>query len=237
MLSIAKLRVGSEAYQLTGVAQSLDDYYSGSGEATGWWAGTGANVLGLHGEVAGHDAAVTALKAVSATGTAGFLVPLVGAAVVWLLVRGARRLAWFLAVVGIGGALVNTAVKVVVGRPRPVFDEPLATALGKSFPSGHSMSSLVCYGALLVVFLPLVRRRARPAVVAATSIWVLLIGFSRLALGVHFLSDVLGGYVLGAAWLLGSVALFEVWREERGRPRTDPLEEGIEPEEADTLAT
>ena len=88
-----------------------------------------------------------------------------------------------------------------------------------------------------MVFLPLVRPRARPAVVAATAIWVLLIGFSRLALGVHFLSDVLGGFVLGAAWLLGSVALFEVWREERGRPRTDPLEEGIEPEEADTLAT
>lgn len=55
MLSIAKLRVGSEAYQLTGVAKSLDDYYSGSGEAAGWWAGTGANVLGLDGEVAGDD--------------------------------------------------------------------------------------------------------------------------------------------------------------------------------------
>ncbi len=55
MLSIAKLRVGSEAYQLTGVAQSLDDYYSGSGEAAGWWAGTGANVLGLDGEVDGDD--------------------------------------------------------------------------------------------------------------------------------------------------------------------------------------
>ncbi|MCU0310712.1 MAG: relaxase domain-containing protein [Acidimicrobiales bacterium] len=55
MLSIAKLRVGAEAYQLTGVAQSLDDYYSGAGEAAGWWAGTGAIVLGLDGEVAGDD--------------------------------------------------------------------------------------------------------------------------------------------------------------------------------------
>ena len=55
MLSIAKLRVGAEAYQLTGVAQSLDDYYSGAGEAAGWWAGTGATVLGLDGEVAGDD--------------------------------------------------------------------------------------------------------------------------------------------------------------------------------------
>jgi conjugative relaxase-like TrwC/TraI family protein len=55
VLSIAKLRVGAEAYQLTGVAQSLDDYYTGAGEAAGWWAGTGATVLDLNGDVAGDD--------------------------------------------------------------------------------------------------------------------------------------------------------------------------------------
>jgi conjugative relaxase-like TrwC/TraI family protein len=55
VLSVAKLRVGAEAYQLTGVAQSLDDYYSGAGEAAGWWAGLGAERLGLDGEVAGDD--------------------------------------------------------------------------------------------------------------------------------------------------------------------------------------
>jgi conjugative relaxase-like TrwC/TraI family protein len=55
VLSVAKLRVGQEAYQLTGVAQSLDDYYTGEGEASGWWAGLGAERLGLEGEVAGDD--------------------------------------------------------------------------------------------------------------------------------------------------------------------------------------
>lgn len=55
MLSIARLRVGSEAYQLTGVAQSLNAYYSGEGEAAGWWAGVGAERLELSGEVAGDD--------------------------------------------------------------------------------------------------------------------------------------------------------------------------------------
>lgn len=55
VLSISKLRVGAEAYQLTGVAQSLDDYYSGSGEAAGWWAGLGADRLGLDGDVTGED--------------------------------------------------------------------------------------------------------------------------------------------------------------------------------------
>jgi undecaprenyl-diphosphatase len=62
------------------------------------------------------------------------------------------------------------------------------------------------------------------------------IGFSRLTLGVHYVSDVLGGYVLGAAWLLASVAAFEIWREDRGRRPTKPLEEGVEPEEAKAVS-
>lgn len=52
---MVKLRVGQEAYHLTGVANSLDDYYTGAGEASGWWAGVGAEQLGLVGEVDGDD--------------------------------------------------------------------------------------------------------------------------------------------------------------------------------------
>jgi undecaprenyl-diphosphatase len=186
----------------------------------------------LHEHVANDGVGETVLRAISFTGKPVFLVFLVGVPVLWLLQRGARKLALFLVVVSIGGGLVDSAVKAAVGRPRPHFDEPVATAFGKSFPSGHSMSALICYGALLVVFLPLVPRRFRPWCVGATAVWVLAVGMSRLALGVHYLSDVLGGYVLGAAWLAGSVAVFEVWRAERGRRRTHPLTEGVEPEEA-----
>lgn len=69
VLSIAKLRVGAEAYQLTGVAQSLADYYSGAGEAAGWWAGRGAEVLGLDGDVDGD--ALRAVLAGIEPGTGG----------------------------------------------------------------------------------------------------------------------------------------------------------------------
>ena len=69
VLSIAKLRVGQEAYQLTGVAQSLDDYYTGAGEAAGEWAGTCAERLGLVGEVDGDD--LRAVLAGLAPGTGG----------------------------------------------------------------------------------------------------------------------------------------------------------------------
>lgn len=185
----------------------------------------------LHERVVGRDGVEALMRAISFTGKPIVLFFAVGLPVVWLVRNGARKLAVFLVVVSIGGGLVDSAVKAAVGRPRPVLDEPIASAFGKSFPSGHSMSSLVCYGALLVVFLPLVRTAWRPWVVGATTALVLAVGISRLALGVHFVSDVVGGYVLGAAWLAGSVAIFEVWREERGRRPTQPLTEGLDPEE------
>jgi conjugative relaxase-like TrwC/TraI family protein len=69
MLSLAKLRVGQEAYQLSGVAQSLDDYYTGSGEAAGRWFGLGAERLGLVGDVDADD--LRAVLAGMAPGTGG----------------------------------------------------------------------------------------------------------------------------------------------------------------------
>ncbi|MDX6659187.1 MAG: hypothetical protein QOJ55_9, partial [Solirubrobacteraceae bacterium] len=72
----------------------------------------------------------------------------------------------------------------------------------------------------------------RGATIGAVTVLVLAIGASRLLLGVHFVSDVVGGYVLGLAWLAGAVAAFETWRVDEGRPRSDPLGEGIEPEAA-----
>jgi membrane-associated phospholipid phosphatase len=56
-----------------------------------------------------------------------------------------------------------------------------------------------------------------------------------LVLGVHFLTDVIGGYVLGLAWLLGAVAAFEIWRVELGRRPSEPLAEGVEPEAGPAL--
>jgi undecaprenyl-diphosphatase len=186
--------------------------------------------------VARRPVLVDVLEVVSFLGKPIALIALVGLPALWLLRRGERRLVVFLAVTAIGGGLVDTVVKVAVGRPRPVVDEPVAQAFGRSFPSGHSMSSTICYGALVLVFLPLVTSRpGRRLVIAAAALLVLAIGFSRLALGVHFVSDVVGGYVLGAAWLCASVAAFEIWRVDRGRRRTKPLEEGVEPEEARDL--
>ncbi|HEX8003644.1 MAG TPA: phosphatase PAP2 family protein [Mycobacteriales bacterium] len=190
----------------------------------------------VHEYVTRHDALRVAARAVTALGGPLALYPLGAAATAWILRKGRRRLAFYVAVTGLGGALLNSVVKLLVARPRPVFEVPLAHALGKSFPSGHAMASTVVYGALLLAFLPALRRRGLArAATAGTVALVLAIAASRVALGVHFLSDVAGGITLGVAWLCASTAAFRVWRTDRGAPPA-PLEEGADPGAARLLS-
>jgi membrane-associated phospholipid phosphatase len=153
----------------------------------------------------------------------------------WLLYRHLYRLAAFLAVTAIGSSLLNEAIKRAVGRTRPVLVNPIATATGKSFPSGHTQAAIVGYGILVLIFLPIVARRWRPVLLAVATLMVLLIGFSRIALGVHYLSDVIGGIIIGSAWLLAMTAAFSAWRRDLRLPPVHPTE-GLEPEHADQLS-
>jgi undecaprenyl-diphosphatase len=189
----------------------------------------------LNAAVHGRPAVVRTRDAISWLGKPLLLGVLVSAAAVFVWWRGRHRLAMFLVVTVVGGGLVDSAVKILVNRPRPVVDHPIASAFGKSFPSGHSMSATVTYGALLLVFLPVLLGRRRVVAIVATVALVLAIGCSRLLLGVHFVSDVVGGYLLGLAWLSASVAAFQIWRTEEGRRRTQPLAEGVEPEAGPAL--
>ncbi len=184
----------------------------------------------LHALVAERRDIELALEAISFLGKPVWLVVVVGLPTIWLYRRGSQRLAAYLASTTASAGVVVTVVKLVVGRPRPSVDESLVEAFGNSFPSGHSTSSLVCYGALLLAFLPAIRRPLRPLAFVVTALLLLSIGISRLGLGVHFLSDVLGGFVLGLAWLMAATAAFNIWRVERGRPEID-ITEGVEPEE------
>jgi undecaprenyl-diphosphatase len=152
----------------------------------------------------------------------------------WLLWRRLPRLALFVVVTVAGSSLLNQVVKVAVDRSRPVLPDPVAHANGMSFPSGHAQSAVVAYSVLLLVFLPVLRGTWRPTAVAVAVLMVLGIGFSRVALGVHYVSDVLAGYVLGGAWVLAMAAAFNAWRVERGKPKAS-LDEGLEPEAAPRL--
>jgi undecaprenyl-diphosphatase len=189
---------------------------------------------GLHDVAVRHDAFVAVLKVVSTIGSAAVYTPLFALLAFWLYVRGLRRLAAFVAVTVIGGPIINTLVKTAVDRARPDLADPVAHAAGYSFPSGHAQSATVAAGVLLLVFLPALRGRARTAALVAAPAWVVLVCFSRVGLGVHFVSDVVGGVILGAAWVAATTALFSAWRRETGRPAVEPAQ-GLEPEAADRL--
>jgi undecaprenyl-diphosphatase len=188
----------------------------------------------LHEVVRDQPWTIGPLQVLSFLGKPIWFYLLVGAAGAYLLWRGRRRLVAYLVLTGLGGGVVDTAVKVLVSRDRPKLEDPVATAFGMSFPSGHAFTSTAMYGALLLVFMPAIPKRWRSAAIGAYVTLVASIAFSRLALGVHFLTDVIGGIVLGAAWLVAATAAFSIWRTERGRKPVEPAR-GLEPEAAKDL--
>ncbi|MCA1831327.1 MAG: phosphatase PAP2 family protein [Actinomycetota bacterium] len=183
----------------------------------------------LHHAVAGKRVLIWMLEVISFTGAPPFLTLISISAGAFLIWRKRYRLGAFLAVTAIGGSLIDSVVKIVVDRDRPSVDHPIITAHGQSFPSGHTMSSTYVYGALLLIFFPVIPKRWRAWAIAGWAFLVAAIGTSRLALGVHFITDVVGGAVLGLAWLTASTAAFSIWRTERGRKPVQPTR-GLEPE-------
>jgi undecaprenyl-diphosphatase len=154
---------------------------------------------------------------------------LVLAAVIWLWRRGAHRLAAWAVTTTVLGGLLSGALKLLVLRARPSFDEPVAQAQGYSFPSGHALNSVLISGVLILVFLPVLSPRGRRLAGVTAAFVVLLTGFDRIALGVHFVSDVLAGWFVAAACLAATSAGFEIWRREEGM-RPSAVSQGVDPE-------
>jgi undecaprenyl-diphosphatase len=186
----------------------------------------------LHGWVVEHGWFATTLRWVSNLASPLWFYVLIGGSAAFWWFRGAHhRLAAYLLTTGLLGGLVDTAVKVLVDRERPSLENPVATAHGKSFPSGHTMLATYGYGSLLLAFLPLAPARLHRPLIGVWLATVALVAFARLGLGVHYISDVLGGFVLGLAWLAATTAAFSIWRVERGTPPVH-VAEGLEPEVA-----
>jgi membrane protein DedA with SNARE-associated domain/membrane-associated phospholipid phosphatase len=111
-----------------------------------------------------------------------------------------------------GGAALDWMLKRIIQRPRP--PGALAYVQGEtfSFPSGHAMGSVFGYGMLAYVLVRFwaTRWKARTFVPAITALLVLAIGLSRLYLGVHYFSDVIGGYAVGIVWLATCISGVEI---------------------------
>jgi membrane-associated phospholipid phosphatase len=128
-----------------------------------------------------------------------------------------------------GGMLLNEWVKILVHRHRPFVDGPFVDWSGYSFASGHTIGATLLYGQLLLFVLPVLKARHwRLLCIFSASALVLLVGFSRIALGAHFLTDVLAAMVFGTIWLI--FCLFagkSVLRHRRQLPDLLPVSSGV----------
>ena len=152
-------------------------------------------------------------RAISALGSAYVMIGLALSVGSLLAIRrhGLLLEGWITAF--LGGAVLNTALKSAIHRPRPAHSAILSYQ-SWSFPSGHAMESLIGYGMLaylLIVMIPGTPAR-RLGIVLCTSLLVLAIGWSRLYLGVHYFSDVVAGYAAGVLWLSACISGLEVSR-------------------------
>jgi membrane-associated phospholipid phosphatase len=101
-----------------------------------------------------------------------------------------------------GGLLLNVLLKYIFQRARPRFDDPLLTLSSYSFPSGHAAGAVLLYGMLAAYLVVRCRSwRARLLIVAAAAAMMALVALTRVYLGMHFLSDVLGAMAVSGAWL------------------------------------
>ena len=143
----------------------------------------------------------------------------------WFWVRGRRGPFAALVFVLGGGMLLNGILKLIFRRERPVFDEPLTQLSTYSFPSGHASGSTVFYAFVtMLVFAHSSRLAHRLGAVAGAVVMVLLVAYTRLYVGAHFLTDVVAAIAEGLAWVAGAVLAMDAWRQHLanrrdGRPR------------------
>jgi membrane-associated phospholipid phosphatase len=126
--------------------------------------------------------------------------------------------AWLVTAIGLIGPL-NTLLKHYFGRVRPHFAQGGARLDSLSYPSGHSSGIATLVTVALVMAWPLMAARGRHRALAAGIALTLLVGLTRMWLGVHFLSDVLGGWALGVGWSLLTALLFGALAEGRAALR------------------
>lgn len=144
----------------------------------------------------------------------------------WLLLSGRPGAALFVAIAMLGAGALNEVLKEAFARERPTIVPHLMGASDESFPSGHTMVSAVLYPTMAEMLGRLVRpRRLRLYLMGVAITAALLVAFSRVYLGVHYPSDVLGGLSAGFAWALvcGIVArLLQRHQVFRSRPADGP---------------
>ncbi len=135
------------------------------------------------------------------------IVNLVFSLFLWIKNQRSRAIVYF--VIGNGAAQFNYFIKSFLGRERPELWERIIEVKYLSYPSAHAMNSIVIYG-LICYYLMNQFKPWRWLILTLTSILVILIGLSRLYLGVHWPTDIIAGYTMGSVWLAIAILILEV---------------------------
>ena len=163
------------------------------------------------------------MRLFTAIGSLPVVIAVLALAIISGVRRGEHRAAHCLLAVSVASEVFNWVLKHLVARPRPTLFEEIATLHTYSFPSGHAMTGAAVYGMIGVV---LAREypRFRRQLAVAVPILVILIGVSRIFLGVHWPTDVLAGWAAGTALLLVGFAALVL--PAKGRPRPAGIRNG-----------
>jgi undecaprenyl-diphosphatase len=154
------------------------------------------------------------------------LIAVIGTATLFL--KGNRLLAWAWAAAAAGGAILDYLLKTTIHRSRPEYAASFLHGSSYSFPSGHAMGSVIGYGFLAYAVVITSQRRGwqRGIVIGVAAVLALLIGLSRVYLGVHYPSDVAGGWAAGLVWLAVCVTGYRVVAGRRAF-RSSNLQSGV----------
>lgn len=177
-----------------------------------------AVVDALQPTAAGSPAYRGVLAVLTDAGTSWFRLLVLLPVVIWAFRTGRARLGWYVVVAASLIGPVTSGLKLLVGRERPEFADPIFVSDSLSHPSGHSSGVVTLVGLLLVALLRLQPRWTRRLTVTGAGLLVLAVGLTRMALGAHYPSDVLAGYALGAGWVLVLGAGFGVLPGRREEP-------------------
>ena len=160
-----------------------------------------------------------AMRDITSLGSTSILVLVTVSVAAYFLVRRQPRTALFMLAAVAGGQVLGTLLKLGVERPRPELVPPLMNETSYSFPSGHAMMSAVTFLTLgSLAARALKDRAARVYVLSLAVAATLLVGVSRIYLGVHWPSDVLGGWCAGFAWAMLCWLIARWWLKNRPTP-------------------
>ncbi|GEO84250.1 MULTISPECIES: phosphatase PAP2 family protein [Alphaproteobacteria] len=154
-----------------------------------------------------------AARDITALGSFSVLTILITVIVIHLFLVKRARTGWFLIVCVLGGTLISTILKSLFDRPRPDLTG-VARVFTASFPSGHATISAVVYLTLGALLAEMAETRGQKILYLGAAVFLtVIVGLSRIYLGVHYPTDVLAGWSIGAGWALGCALVAHLYRQ------------------------